>query len=598
MAISDDDIQQIRNRVNLVDVIAEHLPLKKSGRTWRGLCPFHNENTPSFHVDPAKQLYHCFGCGAGGDVFTFLQKKEGLDFREAIEALAGKIGYTLADTTSARSGAKSRLLAVCEQASQFYARELAGSGGAGARAYLLKRNLDALITGYGLGLSPDWSSVIDFLKSQGFTEAEILKAGVAGRSERGKVYDRFKGRLIFPIMDSQGRPVAFGGRVLDDSSPKYLNSPETPLYHKGAVLYGLAQAKNVCVKEDTAIVVEGYTDLLALVGADITNVVATLGTAFTLDHLKLLSRFAARIILVFDGDEAGLNAAERSFEFIDHQRLPGYEVLAGLVDKTNLEMAVAVLPGGLDPADFINKRGSGDFLTLVAAAKPLLNFLIDRIIARHQTKSTGSIISANEAAKLIRKLPSPVAQEEYMRYLADRLNMSYDVLTQEIARTKNTVAGRSKPRTISLPSAERELLKIILSAPDKAAALNDVGVEHWPEPQLKQLGTVLKSMTAGKPNSALDFLHKVDPELRDLVSELLIEPVPETDTDDYFGEIFLKLKELAVERQIIILRKHLDETDSKDKKFDELFSKLMSLEYKRRKLKDQAVNGGSLWAKN
>ncbi|MDP1808039.1 MAG: DNA primase [Actinomycetota bacterium] len=598
MAISDDDIQQIRNRVNLVDVIAENLPLKKSGRTWRGLCPFHNENTPSFHVDPAKQLYHCFGCGAGGDVFTYLMKTEGLEFRESIETLARKIGYTLTTTTSAQSGMKSRLLMVCEEASLFYSQELAGNNGARARSYLAKRNLTALTADYRLGLSPDWSSVIDFLKGRAFTEAEIIKSGVAGHSDRGTVYDRFKGRLIFPIMDSQGRPIAFGGRVLDDSSPKYLNSPETPLYHKGSVLYGLAQAKNHCIKQDAAIVVEGYTDLLSLAGAGIRNVVATLGTAFTLDHFKLLSRFSARIILVFDGDEAGLNAAERSFEFIDHQRLPGHEVLAGLVDKVDLEMAVAVLPTGLDPADFVNKRGTDDFLALVASAKPLLSFLIDRIIARHHEKDAGSMISANEAAKLIRKLPSPVAQEEYMRYLADRLDIPYDTLTLEITRTKNAGPTSAAPRKTAPPSAEREFLKLVLQAPEKAAALNDVGVEYWLEPQLRQLGTVLKSQAAGKPDSALDILHKVDPELRDIVSELLLEPVPDVNAEDYFGEIFLKLKELAVERQIIILRKYLNKTGSKDKKYDELFAKLMSLEYKRRELKNQTVNGGSLWVKN
>lgn len=598
MAISDDDIQQIRNRVNLVDVIAEHLPLKKSGRTWRGLCPFHNENTPSFHVDPAKQLYHCFGCGAGGDVFTYLMKTEGLDFRESIETLARKIGYTLTTTTSAQSGMKGRLLKVCEEAAAFYAGQLAEENGKTARSYLAKRKLTALTADYRLGLSPDWSSVIDFLKGLAFTEAEIVKSGVAGRSDRGTVYDRFKGRLIFPILDSQGRPIAFGGRVLDDSSPKYLNSPETPLYHKGSVLYGLAQAKNHCIKQDAAIVVEGYTDLLALAGAGIGNVVATLGTAFTLDHFKLLSRFSARIILVFDGDEAGLHAAERSFEFIDHQRLPGHEVLAGLVDKIDLEMAVAVMPAGLDPADFINERGTDDFLALVASAKPLLSFLIDRIIARHHDKDAGSMIAANEAAKLIRKLPSPVAQEEYMRYLADRLDIQYDTLTQEIIRTRNAGPTRDAPRKAAPPSAEREFLKLILLTPDKAAALNDVGVEHWAEPQLRQLGTVLKSLTAGKGDTAVDLLHKIDPELQDLVSELLLEPVPEINMEDYFGKIFIKLKELAVERQITILRKYLDKTDSKDKKYDELFAKLMSLEYKRRELKNKAVNGGSLWVKN
>lgn len=598
MAISDDDIQQIRSRVNVVDVIGEHLPLKKSGRTWRGLCPFHNEHTPSFHVDPGKQLYHCFGCGAGGDVFTFLMKTEGLEFREAVEMLAGKIGYSLTISESPQAGARSRLLLVCEEAAVFYEQALLKDAGAGARSYLKKRNLGALRESYRIGLSPDWSAAINFLKKKGYSETEITRAGIAGRSERGTLYDRFKGRLIFPIMDTQRRPIGFGGRVLDDSQPKYLNSPETPLYHKGSVLYGLAQTKNDCIKQDAAIVVEGYTDLLALVGAGISNVVATLGTAFTMEHFKLLSRFSARIILIFDGDEAGLNAAERSFDFIDHQRLPGSEVVAGLVDKIDMEMAVAVLPGGLDPADFIARYGRDDFLALSDSAKPLLNFLIDRVIDRHRDKDSGATLAANEAARIIRKLPSPVAQEEYMRYLADRLDISYETLTQEIIRGKNRTNGLKTRKTSPPPSAEREFLKILLRFPDKIPALDDTGVDNWQDPQLKALAIVLKSQVTGIATSPSSFLHKLDPSMADLVSALMIEALPEGGGEDYFQEIFLKLKELAVERQITILRKHLEEMDAKDKNYDRGIEKLMSLEYKRRKLKDKAVNGGSLWVKN
>src|SRR3990170_1427191 len=210
MSISDDDIQQIRNRVNLVDIIAEQIPLKKSGRTWRGLCPFHHEKTPSFHVDPAKQLYHCFGCGAGGDVFTWLMKTEGLEFREAIETLARKIGYTLTAAPGGQSGPRGRLLKACEEATAFYRGQLTGDKGAGARAYLTKRGLSGLIDEYFLGFSPDWSSSVGFLKERGLSEAEMITAGIAARSARGAVYDRFKDRLIFPICDTQGRPIAFG----------------------------------------------------------------------------------------------------------------------------------------------------------------------------------------------------------------------------------------------------------------------------------------------------------------------------------------------------------------------------------------------------
>ena len=595
--ILDDDVQQIRNRVNLVDIIAEQIPLKKSGRTWRGLCPFHHEKTPSFHVDPAKQLYHCFGCGAGGDVFTWLMKTEGLEFREAIETLARKIGYTLTAAPGGQSGPRGRLLKACEEATAFYRGQLTGDKGAGARAYLTKRGLSGLIDEYFLGFSPDWSSSVGFLKERGLAEAEMITAGIAARSARGAVYDRFKDRLISPICDTQGRPIAFGGRVLDDSSPKYLNSPETPLYHKGSVFYGLAQAKNACIKSGSAIVVEGYTDLLALAQAGVRHVVATLGTAFTSEHLRLLSRFADRVILVFDGDEAGLTAAERSSEHISRQRLPGQEVLKGLVDKVDLELLVVVLPDNLDPADFVAKQGAEKFLALADQAEPLITFLIGRIIKRHAGKRSGRTIAATEAAKLISGLPSPVAQEEYMRYLADRLNLPYHTVAQEMARTKTASKSSDQVPPPKRSTPEREFIKLVLRVAQRVTALDDVGVEQWEEPLLKRLGAVLKSLGPGKANAVVEKLHKVDPELRDLVSELLLEPLQAPESEDYFSEIFLRLKELAVERQIDTLRKELAETDREEKRYDDIFTELMALEYKRRELKNQ-TNGGSLWVKN
>jgi DNA primase len=591
--IRDEDLQHIRERADLVDFVSEHVRLKKTGRTFRGLCPFHRETTPSFHIDPAKQLYHCFGCGAGGDLFTFLMKKEGFDFQEAVGFAARKIGYNLTFKTDPTGGLKSRLIKACETAAAFYQDSLNSDDGRHAREYLAKRGLMGLAGEFRLGLSPDWDSVIAALRKAGLSETEILKSGVGGRSARGKVYDRFKGRLIFPILDNQGRAIAFGGRVLDGSQPKYLNSPETPLYHKGSILYGLSQAKNTIIRQESAVVVEGYTDLLTLAGAGIANVVATLGTAFTEDHLRVLSRFAQRVVLVFDGDEAGLKAAERSSELIELQRLPGQEALAGLLDRVDMELVVVSLPDKLDPAEFVAANGAPAFAALLEGARPLLPFLIDRIIERQASKKLGKLGAVDVAGRLISGLKNAVAQEEYLRYLADKLDISYQALDQEIRRLKrparNTAAaGEARLSPSTAGGIEREFIKLVLESPDRLSALGDVATEDWPDPALRRLGLVLKSITPGKAIAVNDILNKVDPELQSLISELLIAPEGATDSDEHFAQVHLKTKEAAVDRRIVGLKRRLEKTDSAKEEYNEIFAELVALEYQRRDIKKNA----------
>ncbi len=597
--INDDDILQVRERVDIVDTIAEHVRLKKSGRTFKGLCPFHNEKSPSFHVDPAKQLYHCFGCGVGGDVYNFVMATEGLEFPEAVEVLARRVGYKL---TAARSGGgvRAKLLSACEDATKFYAHVLKSEPGRGAREYLKRRGLEELVEEFKLGYSPDWSSVIKFLKGRKIKEDEMLKAGIAGRSERGTLYDRFKGRLIFPILDTQGRPIGFGGRVLDSSNPKYLNSPETPLYHKGSVLYGLSQAKAAFLKTEAALVVEGYTDLLALAKAGVGNGVATLGTAFTENHLKLLSRFTKRITLVFDGDAAGLAAAERSSEYLDWQKLPGSEAVAGLVDQAETEIFVAVIPPGLDPADYISEQGPAAFAKRIKEARPLVNFLIDRTIERHEGRAAKKAMAGREAAKLISSIRSPVAKEEYMRYLADKLEISYDALTREINRpaTGRRRGSSAKSAVPVRPSVEREFVKLVLRSPDRLTAMHDIEVAEWEAGSLRELATVLKSLPQGKGIKIENMIHKLESPLQQLVSELLVEPAIGDESDDQFGRLYLRIKELALERRINLLKRQLENTASSEKRYNKIFEELVALEYERRDLKEKTVDGGSLWVKS
>ena len=602
---NDDDIRAVREKTNIVDVVAERVRLKKSGRTFKGLCPFHNEKSPSFHVDPAKQLYHCFGCGAGGDAYSFLIATEGLDFVEAVETLARRVGHPLTKRDPRQAGKKTRLLKACEEAATFYERALRLDGGAAARDYLKSRGLAELAVEFRLGFSPDWTSLLKYLKNQGIGEAEMIEAGLAARSVKGGLYDRLKGRVIFPILDNQGRTIAFGGRVLDDSTPKYLNSPETPLYHKGSVLYGLSQAKSAFLQTETALLVEGYTDLLASVGAGIRNVVATLGTAFTEDHLRLLGRFVDRVVLIFDGDEAGLNAAERSSEYLNLQRLPGSEALDGLIANVETELSVAVVPTGLDPADLIAEKGVAAFSELVGAAKPLGFFLLDRIVERAGVDGTGKMKAVAEAAPMLAGLSSPVAKEEYMRYLGERLNVSFEALAAEIKEAAAPAARSNKRRdSISfkrITGPERELLRAILEEPKRAGALGDLDVESWPDPKLRRLAAVLKESDEGKDEKISNIIHRLDIELKELVSELVLEPFEVRDleeSDAYFTGLYLKCKEASLDKHIERLKKELQVTDSSNKRYDEVFEELVAMEYKRRELKNKVTDGGSLWVRN
>ncbi len=598
---NDDDIRVVREKASIVDVVGERVRLKKSGRTFKGLCPFHNEKSPSFHVDPAKQLYHCFGCGVGGDAYSFVMAAEGLDFTEAVETLARRVGHPLTKRDPRQAGKKTRLLKACDEAAVFYQKALRLDSGAAARDYIKARGLADLAVEFKLGHSPDWSSLLTYLKSKGIEEAEMIGAGLAARSDKGGLYDRLKGRIIFPILDNQGRTIAFGGRVLDDSLPKYVNSPETPLYHKGSILYGLSQAKTEFLKTETALVVEGYTDLLACVGVGVSNVVATLGTAFTEDHLRLLGRFVNRVVLVFDGDEAGLNAAERSSEYLNLQRLPGSEALDGLIVDVETELSVAVVPGGLDPADFIAEKGVAAFSELIEAARPLGFFLLDRIIERAGTDATGKMKAVAEAAPMLAGLSRAVAKEEYMRYLGDSLGISFEALTAEI---KAAVAPRTRShghqervaiKRISGP--ERELLRAILEDPERAAGLEDLDIESWPDPILTRLAAVLKDRVGGKGEDIAEMIHRLDDELSRLVSELALEPFGADDLDTHFTGLFLKCKEASLNRHIERLKKELQVTDSSNKRYDELFEELVAMEYKRRELKNKVTDGGSLWVR-
>lgn len=600
--IQEEDITQIRDKANILDVISQTVALKKVGRTYKGLCPFHQEKTPSFVVDPIKQLYHCFGCGAGGDVFTFVMKAEGLDFAEAVESLARQVGHVVSyQHTDRKRDTKERLYAINSAAASYFSRCLMSPLGKAARDYLKSRGFNrAIAEKMSIGYAPEnWDSLAKHLLAAGFRETEILAAGLASQGGRGKLCDRFRHRLIFPIYDVRGRIVAFGGRILAGGSPKYLNSPETPVYNKGATLYGIFQAKSAIVSQSSVIVVEGYTDVVTLKMAGVENAVATCGTAFTPEQLRLLAKLTDNIVLVFDGDAAGIGAAERVVEFLSHFRLPEAESLKDFVRDPKVSVRVLILPRELDPADYIVEFGAENFSRLVDAAKPFTDFYLERIIEKHDIRDPRDRRRAiDEALKFILSLASAVDQEEYLRQAADMLGVPLEPLQLDFRRIarqgrknksrKDEEIGTNISQTAA-GLAEKEMLKLILQFPEKSVYLSELETDDWQDYRYNQLFTVLKSMQVGK--GILDVkkvLYKLSEDDKNLVSALILEPILADDKERYFLNIFLRLKEISLDRKIKRLIKKLSES-SDSQEADKLERQLLELQNRRREIKSQIV---------
>lgn len=419
--ISEEDIAKVREATDITALIAERVVLKQKGRLFWGNCPFHDEKTPSFKIDPETQLFHCFGCGAGGDVFGYVMRMENVEFPEAVTQLADRsnIELTLDPTASARKNVSAQLRAVCADTAEFYNLQLRQSTApiaASARSYFAKRGFDNQVAHYWkLGVAPGNGELVAFLSKKGHSREAMVGANVAMTSGSG-LRDRFFNRVMFPINDVSGRCIAFGGRVIGEGNPKYLNSNENPIFHKSSQLYGIDKAKERMRAIKTVIVVEGYTDVIALHSAGITNVVATLGTALTAQHVKLLSRFVNRIIYVFDGDEAGLAASDRAAEFIDLTITPEATANPIVLD-------VCVLPSGSDPADVVSRPGGKEeFTAALKASRPLIEFAIDRRLERWDlTRPEERQRAISEAASVLTPIAGTVMASDYSHYIVDRL---------------------------------------------------------------------------------------------------------------------------------------------------------------------------------
>ena len=418
-----DIIEEIKSRCDIVDIISDYMHLEKSGSNYTGLCPFHSEKTGSFMVSKSKQIYKCFGCNAGGDVISFVMRWENVDFMEAVKILARKCGITLDRNISEEEKKKiqeiNKFREIHTEAARFYFANLLRTKNPGYE-YLRKRGLsDKIIKKFGLGYSPNsWNSLMNYLLSKGYDKTDLVKCGlITHKTESNKYFDRFRNRVMFPIFNYNGKVIGFGGRVLDDSLPKYLNSPETLVFNKRMNLYGLNISKKG-IKDDTLILVEGYMDLISLYQNNIENVVATLGTALTIEQAKLIRRFAKNVIISYDSDQAGQNATLRAID---------------ILLKADTKVKILNLKDCKDPDDFIKKYGFDGYKKAIEESDYYIKFKIDLLKNKYNLKNdTQKMNFVEESTLMLKKLKSPIEKDLYAKYLSDLTNISVDSIRASI----------------------------------------------------------------------------------------------------------------------------------------------------------------------
>ncbi|WP_104196324.1 DNA primase [Cryobacterium sp. M15] len=449
--IRQSDIEEVKARTNIADIVGDYVTLKSAGvGSMKGLCPFHDERSPSFHVRPQVGFYHCFGCGESGDVYSFLQKMDHVSFSEAVERLAGRVGLDLhyEDGSGAAPdhGNRARLLAANQAASDFFSEQLGSAGAEVGRAFLGQRGFDAnAATRFGVGFAPkSWDELTNHLRGRGFTTEELTLSGLVSSGDRG-IYDRFRGRLVWPIRDITGQTIGFGARKLleDDKGPKYLNTPESPVYHKAQVLYGLDLAKRDISRSHQVVVVEGYTDVMACHLAGITTAVATCGTSFGVDHIKVLRRVlgddsgVGEVVFTFDPDAAGQKAAMRAFS--EEQRF-------------SAQTYVAVGPEGLDPCDLRLQRGDDAVRRLVDSKKPMFEFMIRQILSQYNLDTVeGRTAALRAAAPVVGDIRDPVLRPGYTRELSRMLGVDMG----EVAKAVTNAQSGARAAASGVPNAPR-----------------------------------------------------------------------------------------------------------------------------------------------
>ncbi|MEU1459247.1 DNA primase [Streptomyces sp. NPDC005727] len=599
--INDEDVKAVRDAVPIDAVVSEYLQLRNAGGgNLKGLCPFHDEKSPSFQVSPSKGLFHCFGCQEGGDTITFVMKVDHLSFSEAVERLAAQAGITLryeegGYNPAHQRGERIRLVEAHKIAAQWYAEQLAGSAEAETgRVFLAERGFDqAAAVHFGVGYSPQgWDHLTRHLRGKGFTDKELLLSGLSQEGRRGPI-DRFRGRLMWPIRDIGGEVVGFGARKLyeADNGPKYLNTPDTAIYKKSQVLYGIDLAKQHIAKTSRAVVVEGYTDVMACHLAGVTTAIATCGTAFGGDHIKILRRLlmdngSARVIFTFDGDAAGQKAALRAFE--DDQKFAA-------------ETYIAIAPDGMDPCELRLAKGDEAVADLAEPRTPLFEFALRQIVARYDLDTpAGRAAALDEAAPIVARIKNSGAQHEVAVELAGMLGiLDTQFVVKRVAQLARWARERGKggpqqqprgsqqhwetgPRTAAptgpaltlrnpVYAAERELLKLALQRPDLVSpAFDAYGVDEFTAPPYAAVRQTIAEAGGAEygVEDGQEYLVRVrdaapDDTARAMVTELAVEPILRRTVDEtYAGTVLVQIRRRAVERRIRDIQSQLTRLSS------------------------------------
>jgi DNA primase len=610
--IRDEDIAQVRERTSIVDLVSEQVTLKPGGaQTMKGLCPFHDEKTPSFTVRVDKNLWFCHGCGRGGDAIGYAMDSGHLTFVEAVEQLAGKAGITLRymeagpAPTRARAGHRQRLVAAHSAAAEFYAGQLRSPSAQSAREFLAQRGFDRDAAGrYGCGYAPEsWDALTRHLRERGFTDAELVTAGLSREARSGSRIDRFRGRLLWPIRDISGDVIGFGARKLrpDDDGPKYLNTPETPIYKKSHVLYGIDQAKREIARQGKAVIVEGYTDVMACHLAGVPTAVATCGTAFGNDHVGMLRRllmdtdaFTGEIIFTFDGDQAGRQAALRAFE--SDQRFVG-------------RTFIAVSPDNLDPCDLRLTKGDAAVRDLVARREPLVNFALRQVLSRYDLDTVdGRVEAMRRAAPLVARLKDREKRPEYARKLAGDLGLPVEQVMRAVAaETKGGDPGAAaRPRGAGVVNpatvAEREALKLALQEPGLAGPVFDaLGQEAYHHPLHAAVrAAIAEAGGCAAATSGVVWVQRVRDACPDLgaaalVNELAVEPLRLDGEPDprYLGVMLARVELVTVDARVAELKSKVQRVNPVTDKptYLSLAAELFSLEQYARALRERATGG-------
>ena len=602
--IPDSDIARVRELSPVVEVISEHVTLKSAGGgSMKGLCPFHDERSPSFNVTPARGFWHCFGCGEGGDVISFVQKIDHLSFSEAVEHLAARANYELhyeqgGSAPRAQQGQRLRLVDAHKAAAEYFAEQLESAEAVVGRTFLTERGFDsAAAAHFGVGYAPNgWEHLVKHLRGRGFTDEELATGGLASRGQRGLI-DRFRGRLVWPIRDVTGDVVGFGARKLraDDDGPKYLNTPESPLYKKSQVLYGIDLARREMAKAGQAVVVEGYTDVMACHLAGVTTAVATCGTAFGDEHVRVLRRllldsaeYAGEVIFTFDGDAAGQKAALRAFEsdqkFVTHT-------------------FVAISPDNMDPCELRIAKGDAAVRDLVARRQPLFEFAVRSVLAGFNLETPeGRVAALERTMPLVASIKDTSLRDEYARRLAgwvgapDELGVLDRVRriagTSSGGHSRTAAAPRPDPRDPTL-QVEREALKVAVQRPALLGPafdqLDPLAFTHLAYGEVRD--AVAKAggtgSTAGGDawvNAVLDAA--IDDRVRALITELVVEPIlAAAEPDERYARAQLaQLRVRAVDRQIADVKSRLQRLNPIEvaPEYNRLFGDLVTLEKRRR----------------